>query len=115
MEIQNSPRLRPEIYRRAALQNLQNDDLPFNECRQGRGLSGFIAQPRQVVTRYWQNVEPLTQPFTQDEQFDAGGIASRGGVLMNKSVEHERTEVAVDRGLRRFELPGEVGNPDRFP
>jgi hypothetical protein len=79
MQIQDGARLRSEIDQRSALQNFQNDDLAFNERRQGRGLSGLVAQSRQVVARHGQDVEPLPQPLAQDEQLDARRVARRRG------------------------------------
>ncbi len=65
VEIQDRARLRSEVYQRIALQHLQNNHLSFNKCRQGRGLFGLIAQLRQVVARYRQDVEALTQPLAE--------------------------------------------------
>ena len=113
MQIQDSARLRSEIDQRSALQNLQNDDLAFHERRQGRGLSGLVAQSRQVVARHGQDVEPLPQPLAKDEQLDARRVARRRGILMDKAVLYERCEMTIHRRLRCFELTREVRHADR--
>src|SRR5262245_64855808 len=112
MEIKHGSRLRPEIYNRVPLHDLQNDDLILNQGGQGRWLAGFVPKPRQFLAGNCEDVEALPEALAENEQLDSRRIAQRRGFLMDKAVPHEGLQMAIDSRLRRGELACELRNAD---
>ena len=63
------------------------------------GCAGFIAEPRHFLPGDCKNVEALSQPFPENEQFDARCVTQSCRLLMRETVQHESLKMAIDGAL----------------
>ena len=114
MEVERRAGSRAELDDRAALEQLEYDDLVLDQRRNGHSLASVVAKSHRLVPRGGEDVEAFAQALAKHEELDAGAVAQGRRVLPHEAMARQCLKVSIDGGLRGVELAREVRDADRL-